>query len=100
MLYRGIHWIETELGESLGINLGGDADSIRQLYARMMHNSQLYAKFQADVFGLDWISEKFSQIFIPIYQMFGDEKFQQWPLCLDTYYEKGHPNLRKCLKNK
>jgi len=65
----------------------------------MMNNQQQWSTYESTCFGLDWFSTHFFNIASLFYNLSIDKQYQQWTLCLDSYYDASDPNLNVCLQN-
>jgi len=100
LLFRTKQYREINVQSSLGVDVNS-ADSIRDMTQKMMNNMQMFTKYESVCYGLDsWAQTIFYSLAI-FYIVMPDSKYQQWSLCLDSYFER-NPNsqgLISCLEN-
>lgn len=91
-LYRSIlynatdSWTTIKWSNDFGVNLNS-AESVRELYQKMMHDSALFYEFEAKAYGLAWYETQMHRFFSVFYEFWNNPYQHQFRLCSDSYME-------------
>ena len=84
--------------KEFGFNIN-KASTIKAFYQRMMNDFNLFSRYEAACYGMNWFETQIHAMWKNYYLYFQLGDYHQVTLCLASFYELDDPNLKKCYEN-